>query len=506
MLKEKNRGNKAMSLGENLLMGPLLLVLATAVAYLFQYFKLPETNIAIIYLLAVVAISIFIQRYVISILYSVGATLAFNYFFTAPYNAFEIDNVSYVITITIMITVSLIISMLTQRIKVSAAMANQRAEDNRKLYVMTNLISAATTIDEIMDIAVNNMGKLTSANIVCAHLKSFTDDDCRIVSFVSNLQERKLPQPEKEHITLDEIHRFYEDMHNVKIWDIVTDGKTVAEIYMPHEHSMWLEESKRRAMMVAMEALAMAVDRVYATQKQNLLQRENERERYRSSLLRAISHDLRTPLTGIMGTSEMIMGMTDREDIRYELASEIMEDAEWLHSLMENILNLTRLEDSNRYLKKQPEAIEEIIAVVLERFEKRAKGKELIVNIPQELILVPMDAKLIVQVLMNLLDNSLKHTLPHQEISLTVEKKGNQACFTVADRGTGIAKEDLPYIFQMYYTSAGRSADAKKGMGLGLAICEAVVKAHGGTISATNREEGGARFSFVLHMEDTSDD
>jgi len=320
------------------------------------------------------------------------------------------------------------------------------------------------------------------------------------------LQERKLPQPEKEHITLDEIHRFYEDMHNVKLWDIVTDGKTVAEIYMPYEHSMWMEESKRRAMMVAMEALAMAVDRVYATQKQNLLQRENERERYRSSLLRAISHDLRTPLTGIMGTSEMIMGMTDREDMRYELASEIMEDAEWLHSLMENILNLTRLEDSNRYLKKQPEAIEEIIAVVLERFEKRAKGKELIVNIPQELILVPMDAKLIVQVLMNLLDNSLKHTLPHQEISLTVEKKGNQACFTVADRGTGIAKEDLPYIFQMYYTSAGRSADAKKGMGLGLAICEAVVKAHGGTISATNREEGGARFSFALPMEDTSDD
>ena len=117
-----------------------------------------------------------------------------------------------------------------------------------------------------------------------------------------------------------------------------------------------------------------------------------------------------------------------------------------------------------------------------------------------------MDAKLIVQVLINLLDNALKHTDSTQEISLTVDKQENGVRFTVADRGTGINAEDLPYIFQMYYTSGKQSADAKKGMGLGLAICKSVVKAHGGSISAANREGGGAEFSFVLPMEDTNYD
>ena len=144
--------------------------------------------------------------------------------------------------------------------------------------------------------------------------------------------------------------------------------------------------------------------------------------------------------------------------------------------------------------------------MVVERFEKRAKGRELAVNIPNELVIVPVDAKLIVQVLINLLDNALKHTADNQEISLTVEKQDGFVRFTVADRGTGINEEDLPYIFQMYYTSGKQSADAKKGMGLGLAICKSVVETHGGKISAANREGGGAEFSFELPMEDTNYD
>ena len=223
-------------------------------------------------------------------------------------------------------------------------------------------------------------------------------------------------------------------------------------------------------------------------------------------MLRAVSHDLRTPLSGIMGTSEMIMGMTENQDPRYELAHEILEDANWLHSLMENILNLTRLEDNRQYIKKQPEAIEEIIAVVLERFEKRAPGRELLINIPDDLIIVPADAKLLVQVLINLLDNAVKHTSPDGEISISVEKQSNCVQFTVKDCGKGISAEDLPHIFEMYYTTAHSPSDAQKGMGLGLAICDAVVKAHGGQISAANHPDGGAVFTFTIPMEVIADE
>ena len=503
----KNKRNGSYNISrQNLYIGPLFIALATLVGSIFESINLPETNIAIVYLLAVVAISLFTQSYIISILYSFGATLSFNYFFTAPYKAFEIDNVSYVITITIMVTVSLIITMMTQRIKTSVSVANQRAEENRKLYVMSNRISGAASVEEIIDIAVQSMGQLTETNILCAYISDISQPICHTAQYIFNSKVRVIDLPFEKEMSLKQLDDYMVELGNVRSWKIFTDEILSAVIYIPHEQAIILEEGKHRALMVALENLSLAIDRVYAVYKHGKLQQENERERYRSSLLRAISHDLRTPLTGIMGTSEMIMGMTRPDDMRYELAAEIIEDAEWLHSLMENILNLTRLEDSRRYLKKQPEAIEEIIAVVVERFEKRAKGRELTVNIPTELVIVPVDAKLIVQVLINLLDNALKHTDSTQEISLTVDKQENGVRFTVADRGTGINAEDLPYIFQMYYTSGKQSADAKKGMGLGLAICASVVKAHGGKITAANREGGGAEFSFVLPMEDTNYD
>lgn len=488
---------------ENLLAGPVSIVLAIVVGYIFEYTGIPETDIAIVFLLAVVAFTMFTQNYVISIFYSIAATLAFNYFFTVPYMAFEIDNISYIITFVIMVAVSLIISTLTQRIKNNTREANQRAEENRALYVFSNQLSAATDLEDIMHISACNINRVVDSDITMIYMGGTAPgisykaikvsagkvEHCRAVfpAGVNNLQE---------------LMDYYKDSGSVSRWHITGSEGLQAALLLPSVRVARMDINQRRVISVMLDSTVMVIDRWRATEKQNHLLQENERERYRSSLLRAISHDLRTPLSGIMGTSEMIMGMTEKSDHRYELAQEIREDADWLHSLMENILNLTRLEDNSHALKKQPEAIEEIIAVTLDRFEKRSQGHELTVNIPDELMLVPMDAKLIVQVLMNLLDNSLKHTAQGQEISLTVEKQEDNACFTVADRGTGISAEDLPYIFQMYYTSAKETADSKKGMGLGLAICSAVVKAHGGNITAENRPGGGAKFTFTLPMED----
>ena len=180
------------------------------------------------------------------------------------------------------------------------------------------------------------------------------------------------------------------------------------------------------------------------------------------------------------------------------MAQGIWDDADWLRSLVENILNLTRLEDGRLVLQKQPEAVEEIIANALEHIAKRAPEREIGVDIPEDLLLVPMDARLIVQVLVNLLDNAIKHTAPEREIRIAVQRDGTDAVFCVADRGDGISPEDLPYIFRTFYTSRHNRADAKRGIGLGLAICDAIVKAHGGTIRAENRTDGGALFRFHL--------
>ena len=501
-----NKNKTKIAFYQNVYSGPLFIVLATLVGAFFKYTEIPETNIAIVYLLAVVAISIFTQRYVLSILYSVLATLVFNYFFTAPYFAFEIDNISYIITFVMMVTVSLIITMLTQRIKTNAAIANLRAEENARLYKITNAISVAGSVHEIMTISVQNISEMCNTEVVLVYnnILDNTYGQCR---FVKGIYDNTFSESIKNDTEFKTIIKGYENNSLLRKWKTAgQDGQILALLCMPRVQASKIDVSAQRILIMIMENAVMTMERIAAAEKQNQLLQENERERYRSNLLRAISHDLRTPLSGIMGTSEMIMRMTDKADDRYELAQEIIDDAEWLHSLMENILNLTRLEDNRNYIQKQPEAIEEIIAVVLERFEKRAPGRELKVSIPNELMLVPMDAKLIIQVLINLLDNAVKHTEPENEIQLSVTHNDGSACFTVADKGSGILEKDLPYIFQLYYTSSKGSADSQKGMGLGLTFCNTVVKAHGGNITASNHPEGGAVFTFNLPMEDKSNE
>lgn len=231
---------------------------------------------------------------------------------------------------------------------------------------------------------------------------------------------------------------------------------------------------------------------------------EIEQERYRGNLLRAISHDLRTPLSGIMGTSEMLMDMTKEDDPRHEMAVGIHKDADWLHALVENILSLTRLQDGRLNIKKEQEALEEVIGGAIAIIAERAPDHEIQVEMPEEVLMIPMDARLIEQVFVNLMDNAVKHSEPEEPITISVEvqEQVDMVRIMVADCGEGIPESDLPNIFETFYTSNTRDADSKQGIGLGLAICDTIVKAHGGTIKAGNRsDEKGAVFIFTIPMD-----
>ena len=236
-------------------------------------------------------------------------------------------------------------------------------------------------------------------------------------------------------------------------------------------------------------------------------QAEAQRQRYRANLLRSISHDLRTPLSGILGASEMLMDMSGGpEDPRYAVAYGIYQDADWLHQLVENILGLTKAQEGKLGLNKQPEAVEEVVGEAVARATHRRQGPTVEVETPRELTLVPMDARLIEQVLINLIGNAMKHTPPGRRIwvSVTVDKPGGLCRFQVADEGEGIAPEKLPHIFEPFYTSDPYNADGQRGLGLGLSICQAVVQAHGGMVTAQNRAGGpGAAFAFTLPLEES---
>ena len=241
---------------------------------------------------------------------------------------------------------------------------------------------------------------------------------------------------------------------------------------------------------------------------QEKIRAEIERERMRANLLRAVSHDLRTPLTSIYGSSSTIIDHYDAltREQRLKLTQEVREDAQWLIRMVENLLSVTRIDDGKVQIKKTPTVLEELIDTVIVKFRKHFPEQKVKVRIPGEFITIPMDAMLIEQVLVNILENAVNHATGMTELHLTVEQMGNQAVFTVWDNGCGIPADRMKLLFTGYLDRTERPADGSRhNMGIGLSVCAAIIKAHGSEIFAKNREEGGAMFTFSLEMEDSDE-
>lgn len=236
---------------------------------------------------------------------------------------------------------------------------------------------------------------------------------------------------------------------------------------------------------------------------------ESEKERMRANLLRAISHDLRTPLTTIYGSSTTLLENGDRFTPvqKDKLLKGIQEDSQWLVQMVENLLSITRIDAGQVQLAKTPTALDELIDAVIVKFRKRYPQQALQLELPEELVLIPMDALLIQQVLINILENSMHHSKGLTCITLRVLLRDSWAVFEVQDDGCGIAPERLPHIFTGYYESKMQPIDhAKRNAGIGLSVCDTIIRAHGGTISAENPATGGALFRFTLQTEDMTDE
>lgn len=239
--------------------------------------------------------------------------------------------------------------------------------------------------------------------------------------------------------------------------------------------------------------------------RQGRIEAEVEREKMKANLLRSVSHDLRTPLTAIIGSSNVVLEQYDTlsDEEKKELVEHVREDAQWLVRLVENILSITRINDGVIQLKKYPEVAEEIVAEAVDKFRKNRK-MPVRVKLPDEMLMIPMDATLIEQVLVNLMENVVIHADGATEITISIVRVDeNMVSFCVEDNGKGIDKDVLPKLFEELFPHAKESnADGRRSMGIGLSACMSIVKAHGGDMHAENRENGGACVCFILPMEE----
>ena len=243
--------------------------------------------------------------------------------------------------------------------------------------------------------------------------------------------------------------------------------------------------------------------------QQERLRAENEKEKTRANLLRSVSHDIRTPLTSIVGsTSAILENPNISRQKQEELLNDVRSEAQWLIRIVENLLSVTRIGENGRaQITKREEAAEEVVGEAMRKFRKRFPDVEVSVQVPHELLMVPMDAILIEQVLSNLTENSVRHGKTTTRIEVSVQRDGKLARFCVRDNGCGIPLEQLGSLFDgTLKSSETASGDGKRDMGLGLTVCTTIVRAHGGFIDAKNLPGGGAEFSFCLPLSEEEDE
>ena len=239
--------------------------------------------------------------------------------------------------------------------------------------------------------------------------------------------------------------------------------------------------------------------------QQEKIRAEADKEKMRGNLLRAVSHDIRTPLTSIVGGVSTLLDSGDQLDeaTRTQLLENIRDESNWLVSVVENLLSVTRMTGEQTKIKKEMEAGEEVLSAAAMKIKKHYPDIDVSVHAPQELLMIPMDVILIEQVLINLMENAVLHAKGATEIELHVRREGGLARFSVLDNGAGIDPAVLPKLFEEMFPHAGElRGDGRRSMGIGLSVCMSIVRAHGGTMKAENRATGGACVSFALPMEE----
>ncbi|MDF2870471.1 MAG: histidine kinase [Anaerocolumna sp.] len=476
-----------------------------------QFWEFGNQNDVMIFILSVLIISRITEGYFYGIFASLLSVLIFNFFFTKPYFTFNAIENGYPLTFVIMLLTSLITSALTVRIKRQARFAAEREHRIQVLYEINKKLLVTRGTDNIIALVLDYGVKLFGRSAILY----IRDEKGELTGSYS-------PFPEE-----DDSFMITEDEKAVAHWVFVngkkagagTDtlmgagafyepvlfqGNVLAVIGLSCKGGN-LDHNNRLFLRMITPLVAMAFERQRLSDEQRNILVETEKEKMRSNLLRAISHDLRTPLTGILGASSAILeneGSINADTSR-QLIVNIKEDSQWLIRMVENLLSVTRINEGTMNVSKTLEAGEEVIAEAVSRIRKRYGERNIQVKVPEEFLEVPMDGTLIAQVLINLLENAIKHSREEALIEVSLRKKENWAVFEVLDNGKGIPEEDLPSLFEGYTSLGGKASDSSRGLGIGLSICRSIIKAHQGRMEAENRLSGGAAFRFLLPLEET---
>ncbi len=433
----------------------------TALAFVFSRVGFTEANIITVYLLGVLATAMAASHPSSYVLLAVAGVLAFSFLFTTPRYSFKVYEQGYPVTIFLMLCAALLVGSMTDRLKSSAHHSAQAAYRTNLLLECSQLLQKAGGEKEIFLAARTQLTRLLNRQVGV------------YPGIVADPGPRTLVYPIRIN------HRIYGSV-------TIPGGP--------------LEAFENSLLLSILGECALALENSRNAREKEEAARRAENEKLRANLLRSISHDLRTPLTAISGYAGILLQEGESIDpaARKQMYTDIYEDAGWLHNLVENLLAVTKIEEGRVELNLQPQLAEEIVSEALTHISRRKTCHTIAVSHQDEFLLVPCDARLMVQALVNLVDNAIKYCPPGSRIAIATEQAEGFACFHVTDNGPGIPDGEKEKVFGMFYTGAGAVADSRRSLGLGLSLCRSIAAAHGGRILLTDAPGGGCCFTVKI--------
>lgn len=488
-----------------------ILLLVSCIGFVFFHLGFADANIITLYVLGVLITSVVTTHRIYSLISSIVSVIVFNFLFTEPRYTLLAYDQGYPVTFLVMFVAALMTGSLAIRLKDHAKQSARAAFRTKVLFDTNQLLQKAADKNEIISSTARQMIKLLEKDIVIYFAESgilgephaFPAADRQLDESCISENERAVAAwvlKNNKHAgattdTLSNARCLYLAIRvNERVYGVVgiVMGEQPPDAF---ENSILLS-------ILGECALALENEKNMREKEEAAILARNEQ--LRANLLRAISHDLRTPLTSISGNASNLLSNGDSfdTDTKKQLYTDIYDDSMWLINLVENLLSVTRLEEGRLNLHISAELMDDVIQEALHHVNRKSIEHHIRVRNEAEFLLARMDAKLMVQVIINIVDNAIKYTPKGSEIVITTKKRKDQVVVSVADDGDGIPDELKERVFDMFYSGANQIADSRRSLGLGLSLCKSIINAHGGTIAVSDNMPHGTVFTFALPLEE----
>lgn len=486
----------------------------------FELAGFSGANIITMYILGVLAVALWTDGFIYGAAASLFGVLSYNFLFTEPRFSLNAYGEEYPVTFLVMFLASFLLSGLMSRARGQAREAARRAYRTEVLLESSQKLQRAENAQQIMAETAGRLERLLHCAVLFyparggelreplffPHSGDALTGEALLIPAERAVAQWVLRNNKRAGAGTDTLPGAR------CLYLAVRDSDTVLAVVGLALDARSLDPLARNMVTALLGECALALEKERLNRLNNRNAVRAQREQLRANLLRAISHDLRTPLTGICGNAGVLManGAVLDADKKQRLYTDIYDDALWLINLVENLLSVTRLENGGMALHKEPELLEEVISEALRHLSRRSAEHVITTSLEDDLLMAFMDSRLIMQVIINIVDNAVKYTPVCSRIAITAARRpagpedgrgGDLIQVDIADDGDGIADEDKARLFDMFYT-ADSKGDGRRGLGLGLSLCRSIVQAHGGTIQVRDNVPRGTVFSFTLPAAD----